>query len=96
MAKLGQKFQSYSNELKREVLTKYSKEYISPTILANDYNIPIKTLTNWITAMNHTSLENVCKSARRGRIKESDIDYKERYNILKKFLAFHNAQLKRK
>lgn len=96
MAKLGQKFGSYSDELKREVLTKYVDDYCSPTILSKDYNIPIKTIKMWINKMNKTSLDEVCTKKKRGFPKNNDTDYKERYLILKKFLAFHNAQLKRK
>ena len=97
MAKLGQKFGSYSDELKREVLTKYVDDYCSPTILSKDYNIPIKTIKMWINKMNKTSLNEVCtKKKRLGRKKEEKTDYKERYEILKKFLAFHNAQCKKK
>lgn len=96
MAKKGQKFSSYSDEFKREILTKYRDGKGTSSTLAKEYNINIKTVEMWITKMNKTSLDDVCTKKKRGFPKNNDTDYKERYLILKKFLAFHNAQLKRK
>lgn len=97
LAKLGQKFNSYSDELKREILTKYSLGEGTAHSLSMEYSISENTIDTWICKMRKTSLEEVCtKKKRMGRPKDTEIDYKERYQILKKFLAFHNAQLKRK
>ena len=48
MAKKGQYFQSYSNDLKYEVLVKHFNEFIPDTQLSKMYGIPRGTIRNWI------------------------------------------------
>ena len=44
MAKKGQKFNSYSEEIKEEVLKKYFEEYMSSGALEKEYGISQKKL----------------------------------------------------
>ena len=93
MAKKGQKFNNYSTELKLEIVNKYLNGDGSSRSLSKEYNISYKTIENMIyTYKKQGHLNN----QKRGRKKEEDIDYKERYEILKKYQAFLKAQRERK
>lgn len=92
MAKKGQKFATYDEKQKEEILEQYISG-ISGYYLAKKYNLPVGTIKTWKTKIDHP--EKIT-GAKRGRPKESEIDYKERYNILKKFQAFLRAQRERK
>ena len=83
-------------ETKNEIVNKYRNGLGSIYSLGKEYNISPKTIFTWlekdrkqgnqINDINHT----------RGRKKEENIDYKERYEILKKYQAFLKAQRERK
>ena len=95
MAKKGQKFKRYSTELKSEVVRKYFEEYIPAKALGEEYGIPQKTLEGWICkAKQGKDIFTDHRQFSSGRPKkdEGDIDYKERYEILKKYQAFLKAQ----
>ena len=99
MASKGQKFKNYDNStsIKDIILEEYKlKRNIKE--LAERYNIPEGTIKTWTSKLNHPELyPNTGKS--RGRLKEKDLtkeDYKERYEILKKYLAFLKVQRKKK
>lgn len=94
MARKGIKHNNYTVEFIQEVLEKYYSGQGGFTSLANEYKIPIKT---WIYRTNKkiNVFENK-KTNSLGRPKEFEIDYKERYEILKKFLTFIKAQRKKK
>ena len=91
MAKKGQKFSKYSDELKNIVINEIESR-TSIRYIAKKYKIPVGTVFSWSHKKNHPELS----IGKRGRPKESDIDYKERYEILKKYHAFLKAQLERK
>lgn len=94
MARKGIKHNNYTVEFIQEVLEKYYSGQGGFTSLANEYKIPIKT---WIYRTNKGI--NVFKNKKPnslGRPKEFEINYKERYEILKKFLTFIKAQRKKK
>ena len=96
MAIKGQKFNKYSDELKTEILNKYFSGYGTAKSLGKEYNISYKTIDNMIYRSKHPEL---IKHTKRGRPKEKDLtkeDYKERYEILKKYQAFLKAQRERK
>ena len=97
MARKGIKHNKYTVEFIQEVLEKYYSGQGGFTSLANEYKIPIKTIKTWVYRMNKGI--NVFKNKKTnslGRPKEFEIDYKERYEILKKFLTFIKAQRKKK
>ena len=99
MAKKGQKFKRYSKEIKTEILKKYFEEYISSRVLSEAYKIPQNTVENWIyKTQKGKDILTDHRQHNSGRPKkdENNIDYKERYEILKKYQAFLKAQRERK
>lgn len=94
MASKGQKFNSYSPELKQEILNKYFNQNQSYSSLALEYSVSKGTIKTWVFKTkngNKIFLDN------RGRPKkEENIDYKERYEILKNYQAFLKAQREKK
>ncbi len=100
MASKGQKFDKYSEEFKKEVYNAYiSGKYGGYRNVAKKYNIPNNTLNTWIRKYRKQgTLENDIYH-KRGRTKESNLtkeDWKERYEILKKYQAFLKAQREKK
>ena len=93
MAKKGQKFKKYTPEQRKEVVDKYLSGQGSPRSLSKEYGISNKTIETWIRAY---KLNIPLGYQKKGRPKEDDIDYKERYEILKKFQAFIKAQREKK
>ena len=96
MAKKGQKFNKYTEEMIIEVLEEL-KLGKSSLQISKERNIPAKTIRTWKRKMIlHPELNTGVK---RGRPKESDLtkeDWKEKYEILKKYLAFLKAQREKK
>ena len=95
MASKGQKFIHYTESEKNEILQRYINGE-SGYQLAKEYGIPVNTIKTWKTKVDHPEL---CSGNKRGRPKESELtkgDYKERYEILKKYQAFLKAQRERK
>ena len=95
MASKGQRFSKYSNEFKDMILNKI-KQGQSLRHVAKQYNIPFGTICSWTDKKNHP--EKIM-NLKRGRPKEKDLtkeDWKERYEILKKYQAFLKAQRERK
>ena len=96
MATKGQKFQKWDNNLV-EIIKNELKNGHSARELARKYNIPRGTISNWQQEQRYP--EKYQKSGTRGRPKEKDLtkeDWKERYEILKKYQAFIKAQRERK
>ena len=97
MASKGQKFNSYSPNIKQEILDKYFAGYGSIGSLSKEYAVPDGTIAGWIyksklgidIKVNH-------KSGNSGRPKEENINYKEKYEILKNFQTFLKAQREKK
>ena len=95
MASKGQKFIHYSEQEKQEIIERY-RSGISGFFLAKEYGIPIGTIKTWKSKVDHPEKLSGLK---RGRQKEKDLtkeDYKERYEILKKYQAFLKAQREKK
>jgi len=95
MAKKGQKFKSFSDELRKEIVGKYLNNEATPTMLAREYKVSLKTIWNWISKY-RTGYNLESKNHLKGRKKEENIDYKERYEILKNYQTFLKAQRERK
>ena len=91
MAKLGQSFNNYDLKLKDEILLKYKSGRYSRSQLSTEYGIPTGTISNWIYTP-----EKSLSLVKRGRPKNEEIDYKARYEILKKFQAFLKEQHEKK
>ena len=96
MAKKGQKFNKYSDELKNEIIQKYLDGYGSARSLGKEYGISYKTIDTMIYWYKHPELKTGIKV---GRPKEKNLtkeDWKERYEIVKKYQAFLEAQREKK
>ncbi len=96
MAKKGQKFKKYSLEFKDKILKEYFEESTSSRFLSKKYNISRKTIETWVRK---TKLKIDVRVDHRqgnsGRTKSKNLtlnDYKERYEILKKYQAFLQAR----
>ena len=95
MAKKGQKFSKYPSNIVEAVMNDI-KSGKSINFISKTYNIPHGTVSNWHQKIIHPELNLKNK---RGRPKESELtkeDYKERYEILKKYQAFLKAQREKK
>ena len=98
MASKGQKFHKYTKEEILEIVQKCINGESSYRI-AEEYGISVGTIKTWKRKfVNHPEL--YCgQGQKRGRPKEKDLtkeDYKERYEILKKYQAFLKAQREKK
>ena len=93
MAKKGQIFNKYTYDFKMKVYNDYLESKCPTSHMAKKYNISRKTIETWIYKFRDLGTLKNCK---RGPIKELDIDYKEKYEILKKYQAFLKAQRERK
>lgn len=91
MAKKGQKFSKYDTQLKTEILEKFRTGKYSRYQLSRDYGISPGTISNWIYLP-----EKSLSIVKRGRPKNDEIDYKARYEVLKKFQAFLKEQQEKK
>ena len=100
MASKGQKFRSYSAELKQTILKEYFDGIGTPRSLSLKYDVPFKTIKNWIRKTKHDiDVKIDHRPGNSGRIKEKNLtleDYKERYEILKKYQAFLQARREKK
>ena len=95
MAKKGQKFNRYSAEFKEKVKQDYLAGNETKSSIARKYNISIHTAGTWVVQWNNPEKYGP-KGLKRGRLKDSETDWKERYEILKKYQAFLKAQRERK
>ena len=96
MASKGQKFKKVSPEIKREILKKYFKGFASPKMLESEYDVSYKTIKTWIRKTKSGIDVTVDHwKGNSGRRKSNNLtleDYKERYEILKKYQAFLEAR----
>ena len=95
MALKGQKFKKYSLEEKEKIIKKCN-EGISSWYLEKEYGISNNTIRQWKYKLRKNG---TLVNQKRGRLKESNLtkeDWKERYEILKKYQAFLKAQREKK
>lgn len=95
MAGKGQKFKKYSDEIKLEIASKALEGRGYKSIGREYPNIPTKTIENWVRKAKNNI--DVTKDGRgglgRSKSKNPTLeDYKERYEILKKYQAFLQAR----
>jgi transposase-like protein len=95
MAKKGQKFNSYTAEFKQKILDEWANDNKPPNRLAHENGISRKTIETWIRKLKKPE-EYPGFGNKKGRPKETEADWKERYQILKKFRVFLKAQRERK
>ena len=97
MATKGQKQTNYDYSLIHSILNEY-EECKSIKQLSEKYDIPEGTIKNWSFKYNHPE-KFLGRGQKRGRKKEKNLtleDYKERYEIVKKYQAFLEAQREKK
>jgi len=94
MALKGQRFNKIPLDIKLEICKRHFDEYQPESKISRDFNLPIGTV--------RTIFNNYKKGygfeRKKGREKNPVTleDYKERYEILKKYQAFLKAQRERK
>jgi len=98
MASKGQKYIKYTDDFVNDIVNQM-RVGVTAYHLAKINNISIYTVKTWKRRyINHPELySNIGK--KRGRKKDSDLtkeDWKERYEILKKYRAFLKAQREKK
>ena len=88
----------YSEELKNEIIAKFFNEGKSLNSLEKEYNISYKSIFNWIRKYRKNGTVQNDINHKRGLHKTPVTldDWKERYEILKKYQAFLKAQRGRK
>ena len=99
MAKKGQKFNNYTKEIKEAILNEYLNNKVSSGYLSREYGISENTIRTWARkARDGKDVLVDTKDTRRGRPKDTpdEIDYKERYEILKKYQDFIIARREKK
>lgn len=96
MAKKGQKFKSFSNEERTEIVNKYMSGKYSYAIIAKEYNISWKTVETMVRKYKQTGSTIKDKKGRNNSKELTKEDYKERYEIIKKYQAFLKAQREKK
>jgi transposase-like protein len=86
MARKGQKQRKYTDEFIIKVVREKLETGKSVRYLARKYEIPIGTVSTWMYKYKHTK---TTEREQRGRQKKDrNTDYKEKYEILKKYLEF--------
>ena len=97
MAIKGQKFKKHSPELKQKILKEYFEDGTTPKLLGKKYGVSHKTIEMWVHKTNHKIDVKIdhrtSNSGRFARHRNLTLeDYKERYEILKKYQAFLQAR----
>ena len=85
----------FKSSIKLEIIAKYFNNEASLNILSKEYNIARSTIFKWIK-QSREEKDVTIREKGSGRPKEENIDYKESYEILKKYQAFLNAQRERR
>ena len=96
MASKGQKFIRFTDEERTEIVGQYLSGQCSYKSIAKDRGISWKTVESMIRKYRNTG---TTISKQKGRPKEKDLtkeDWKERYEILKKYQTFLKAQREKK
>lgn len=87
----------YSNEFKEKVLNDYKSGELGGYFqVAKKYGLYHGTLWNWIKKDRIPGNQLNDIEHKRGRQRDRSIDYKERYETLKKYQAFIKAQREKK
>ncbi len=96
MATKGQKFKTFTNEERTEIISKYISGKYSYASLTKEYNISWKTVESMVRKFKKTGLTIKDKKGRNNQSYLTKEDWKERYEILKKYLVFLKAQREKK
>ena len=89
----------FTNEFKAKVINEYLEGKGGRRFLAKKYGIRPSTIKYWLDTRDKSGkLKEDKRKTRSGRLKKEPTidDYKERYEILKKYQAFLEARQKKK
>ena len=87
----------YTTEFKQKIIDEYkSGKSGGYQRVAKKYGLRDETVYHWVVKDRKQGNQENLPYKRVGRTKEENIDYKERYEILKKYQAFLKAQRERK
>ena len=87
----------YATEFKQKIIDEYkSGKSGGYQRVAKKYGLSDDTVYHWVVKDRKQGNQENLPYKRVGRTKEENIDYKERYEILKKYQAFLKAQRERK
>ena len=96
MAKKGQKFNKYPPDFKQKILDEYFATRVPHFRLDDKYGLPRYTVRNWVRkAKKGIDVTIDHRAGHSGSVKTKNLtleDYKERYEILKKYRAFLQAR----
>ena len=95
MPRKSNKNNKYSKELIESILKEHFENHYSSYYLSKKYGIPRGSIENWILKIQRPDLFPE-PGSKRGRPSDSKTDWKQRYEILKKYHAFLKAQRERK
>ena len=100
MATKGQRFKKYPKELKEQILKEYMEGCGWRSLAKKHPDIPKKTIDNWLYRFRkNIDITTDHRKSLSGRHKTKNLtleDYKERYEILKKYQAFLQARREKK
>lgn len=83
----------YTEEFKNKVVNDYKRSvYGGMDNLAKHYKLPKSTIKNWIHKDRSQGNQINDIEHKRGSRKNTEVDYKELYEILKKYQTFVKAQ----
>ena len=87
----------YSTEFKQQIIDEYkSGKSGGYTRVAKKHRLSDNTVYHWVIKDRKQGNQENISYKRIGRTREENIDYKERYEILKKYQAFLKAQREKK
>jgi len=91
MAKKGQKFMEYDNEFREKVVLDYLNSNLGYKKISEKYFIESrKTVETWVRKYKSIGTTDNQK------VKNLEINYQKRYEILKKYLAFLKEEQEKK
>ena len=100
MATKGQKYEKYPPEFRKQIVDEYNCGMGGAKSLAKKYGVSYHTINTWIYKEKQgKSVLIDYKKGNSGRVKTKNLtleDYKERYEILKKYQAFLKARQEKK
>lgn len=94
MASKGQKFRKYPKDFKEKIKELYLSGIGTKNSISREYGVPLNTVSTWINIWNNPEKYGP-KYLKKGKPR-LDSDWKEKYEILKKYQAFLKAQRERK
>jgi len=86
MASKGQKFKKVSLELRLRAVEEHLEKGMSLAYLGEKYGVSRHTVRTWVSIYRRDGSLDISKKGRPN--KEVNIDYKEKYEILKKFQEY--------